>query len=64
MTEPGISDAAPPARALFHTAPRCVEIRELPAPHPGAGEVLVRTVCSGISGGTERLCSALACLAC
>ena len=44
-----------PARALFHTAPRRVEIRELPAPRPAAGEVLVRTVCSGISGGTERL---------
>src|ERR1700752_4834170 len=44
-----------PARALFHTAPRCVEIRELPTPRPAAGEVLVRTLCSGISGGTERL---------
>ncbi|HEX6932392.1 MAG TPA: dehydrogenase, partial [Streptosporangiaceae bacterium] len=44
-----------PARALFHTAPRCVEIRELPTPRPAAGEVLVRTVCSGISSGTERL---------
>src|SRR6202451_3975791 len=44
-----------PARALFHTAPRCVEIRELPAPRPAPGEVLVRTVCSGISSGTERL---------
>src|SRR5580658_6877124 len=44
-----------PARALFHTAPRCVEIRELPTPRPAAGEVLVRTRCSGISGGTERL---------
>src|ERR1700733_8030065 len=44
-----------PARALFHTAPRCVEIRELPAPLPAAGEVLVRTLCAGISGGTERL---------
>ena len=44
-----------PARALFHTAPRCVEIRELPTPHPAAGEVLVTTVFSGISGGTERL---------
>jgi threonine dehydrogenase-like Zn-dependent dehydrogenase len=44
-----------PARALFHTAPRLVEIRELPAPRPAAGEVLVRTLCSGISGGTERL---------
>jgi threonine dehydrogenase-like Zn-dependent dehydrogenase len=28
---------------------------ELPAPRPAAGEVLVRTLCSGISGGTERL---------
>src|ERR1700743_187646 len=44
-----------PAHALFHTAPRCVEIRDVPAPRPAAGEVLVRTVCSGISGGTERL---------
>src|SRR5579862_3464790 len=44
-----------PARALFHTGPRCVEIRELPAPQPTDGEVLVRTLCSGISSGTERL---------
>ena len=44
-----------PVRALFHTAPRCVEIRELPTPQPAAGEFLVRTLCSGISGGTERL---------
>ncbi len=44
-----------PARALFHTAPRRVEVRELPTPRPAAGEVLVRTLCSGISGGTERL---------
>src|ERR1700684_2445085 len=44
-----------PAPALFHNAPRCVESRELPAPLPAAGEVLVRTLCSGISGGTERL---------
>jgi threonine dehydrogenase-like Zn-dependent dehydrogenase len=43
------------ARALYHTGPRQVEIRELPAPRPGDGEVLVRTLCSGISGGTERL---------
>ena len=43
------------ARALFHTAPRCVEIRELATPRPAAGELLVRTLCSGISGGTERL---------
>ncbi len=44
-----------PARALFHTAPRCVEIRELPTPRPAAGEVLVSTLFSGISSGTERL---------
>ncbi len=44
-----------PARALFHTAPRRVEIRELPAPRPAAGEVIVSTLFSGISGGTERL---------
>src|ERR1700744_291640 len=44
-----------PARALFHTAPRSVEIRELPPPRPAAGEGLVRTLSSGISGGTERL---------
>jgi 2-desacetyl-2-hydroxyethyl bacteriochlorophyllide A dehydrogenase len=44
-----------PARALFHTAPRRVEIRELPVPRAATGEVVVRTVCSGISTGTERL---------
>ena len=44
-----------PARALFHTAPRCVEIRDRPAPRPATGEVLVRTLRSGISGGTELL---------
>jgi threonine dehydrogenase-like Zn-dependent dehydrogenase len=44
-----------PAHAVFHTAPRCVEIRELNTPRPAAGELLVRTLCSGISGGTERL---------
>jgi threonine dehydrogenase-like Zn-dependent dehydrogenase len=43
------------AYALFHVAPRRVEIRELPEPRPGAGEVLVRTRFSGISGGSERL---------
>jgi alcohol dehydrogenase len=44
-----------PASALFHTAPRCVRIREMPTPRPGAGEVVVTTLFSGISGGTERL---------
>jgi 2-desacetyl-2-hydroxyethyl bacteriochlorophyllide A dehydrogenase len=51
----GAMPGASPARALFHIAPRCVEIREVPAPRPAVGEVLVRTLCSGISGGTERL---------
>jgi threonine dehydrogenase-like Zn-dependent dehydrogenase len=55
MTEPIVTGVTPPARALFHTAPRCVEIRAVPPPRPAAGEVLVRTMCSGISGGTERL---------
>src|SRR6516164_5430235 len=55
MTEPAVTNVASPARALFHTAPRCVDIREVPTPWPAAGEVLVRTLCSGISGGTERL---------
>jgi threonine dehydrogenase-like Zn-dependent dehydrogenase len=32
-----------------------VQIRELPTPQPVAGEVMVRTLFSGISGGTERL---------
>jgi threonine dehydrogenase-like Zn-dependent dehydrogenase len=43
------------ARALFFTAPRRVEVRELPGPVAGPGEVVVRTLCSGISSGTERL---------
>ena len=32
-----------------------MEIRELPTPRPAPGEVVVRTLYSGISGGTERL---------
>jgi threonine dehydrogenase-like Zn-dependent dehydrogenase len=55
MTESTVTNATSPVRALFHTAPRCVDIREVPVPQPAAGEVLVRTLCSGISGGTERL---------
>jgi len=44
-----------PAHALFHIAPRRVEIRELPTPRPSACEIIVTTLFSGISGGTERL---------
>jgi threonine dehydrogenase-like Zn-dependent dehydrogenase len=43
------------ARSLVHVAPRRVEIRDVELQAPGPGEVLVRTVCSGISGGTELL---------
>ncbi len=32
-----------------------MEVRELPTPRPAAGEVIVSTLFSGISGGTERL---------
>jgi threonine dehydrogenase-like Zn-dependent dehydrogenase len=32
-----------------------VEIREVPTPRAAPGEVVVRTLCSGISSGTERL---------
>lgn len=35
------------------TEPRRVEIREYPTPEPGRGEVLVETMFSGISAGTE-----------
>jgi threonine dehydrogenase-like Zn-dependent dehydrogenase len=55
VTEPAVTSLTSPARALLHTAPRLVEIRDVPAPRPAAGEVLVRTLFSGISGGTERL---------
>ncbi len=47
--------AAVCAHVLFHTAPRRLEIRQLPVPRPGTGEVLVRTRFSGISSGTELL---------
>ena len=43
------------ARALFHTAPRSVEIKTVPTPRPAAGEVIVSTQFSGISSGTESL---------
>src|SRR5260370_25586347 len=55
MNDPTVTNVTSPAHALFHIAPRCVDIREVPSPRPAAGEVLVRTLCSGISGGTERL---------
>ena len=35
------------------TGPRQVGLRDEPIPSPGEGEVLVETICSGISAGTE-----------
>jgi 2-desacetyl-2-hydroxyethyl bacteriochlorophyllide A dehydrogenase len=43
------------ARALWFVGPRDVEIATVELPPVGDGDVLVRTVCSGISGGTELL---------
>ena len=42
-------------KTLFFTAPRQVELREESLPVLGADEVLVETICSAISAGTEML---------
>lgn len=42
-------------RAVTFAAPRCVEVREHEVPEPGDGQLLVRTLYSGISAGTEML---------
>jgi threonine dehydrogenase-like Zn-dependent dehydrogenase len=43
------------ARALWVCEPGVAEIRAVDVPHPGADEVLVRTVRTGVSRGTETL---------
>ncbi|SDJ03037.1 Threonine dehydrogenase [Frankineae bacterium MT45] len=43
------------ARAFWTTAPGVGEIRSVPVPEPGPADVLVRTLRSGISRGTESL---------
>ena len=43
------------AKTLFFTAPQKVEIRETPLPRLKEDEVLVETICSAISAGTEML---------
>ncbi len=43
------------ARAYWLTAPGVGELRAVTVPSPGADEVLVRTVCSAVSRGTETL---------
>ena len=42
-------------KTLYFTSPRQVELREESLPAPGANEVLVQTLCSAISAGTEML---------
>ena len=42
-------------RIVYFTAPRQVELREESLPALGADEVLVETICSAISAGTEML---------
>lgn len=42
-------------KTLYFTAPRQVELREESLPTLGAGDVLVETICSAISAGTEML---------
>jgi 2-desacetyl-2-hydroxyethyl bacteriochlorophyllide A dehydrogenase len=42
-------------RAIYFTAPGAVELREERLPAPSSGEVLVQTITSGISPGSELL---------
>ena len=44
------------ARRLLFAAPRQVELAPVDVPEPGPGEMLVQTLHSGISSGTELLC--------
>lgn len=43
------------ARQLWFTAPEQVELRSVQLPAPAADELLVKTVCSAVSAGTELL---------
>lgn len=42
-------------KTVYFTAPRQVELREEPLPALGADDVLVETICSAISAGSEML---------
>ena len=60
MREPGTLHGRPAhedrvAQAFWLREPGCGEIRPVGLPEPGPGEVVVRTVRSGISRGTETL---------
>jgi 2-desacetyl-2-hydroxyethyl bacteriochlorophyllide A dehydrogenase len=41
------------AKVAILTGPRQVEVRDVPVPAPGAGEIQIATMFSGISAGTE-----------
>jgi 2-desacetyl-2-hydroxyethyl bacteriochlorophyllide A dehydrogenase len=43
------------ARAVTFVAPHAVEVREVEVPEPDDGQLLVRTLYSGVSAGTELL---------
>src|SRR5689334_22931127 len=43
------------AQAVWFTAPRQVEVRPIPLPEAGPDQLVVRTLYSGISAGTELL---------
>ena len=43
------------ASALFHVSERRVESREVTLATPGSGEVLLDSICSAISPGTEAM---------
>jgi threonine dehydrogenase-like Zn-dependent dehydrogenase len=45
----------PTVKAVVFTGPRRVAVRDVDVPAPGPGEVVVRTLFSGISSGTELL---------
>jgi 2-desacetyl-2-hydroxyethyl bacteriochlorophyllide A dehydrogenase len=45
----------PKANTLFFTSPKQIEIKEVPLPTLKDDEVLVETICSAISAGTEML---------
>ena len=42
-------------KSLFFTAPHTVEIIESAVPYPTPNQLLIKTICSGISAGTEML---------
>jgi len=50
-----VARSAGRARALWVTGPGRAEVRPVDLPVPGPGDVVVRTVASGVSSGTERL---------